>query len=123
MSRLYDALSLGRRAPMKRTPMKRKRRSKAERDAKFHREYGWEGRVKWVQAQPCVFCGATPCENAHITNGGMGRKAGYDKIVPACEFCHWEMDHGIGKRAMERKYGVDLKAEAARVEREWEAEF
>lgn len=90
----------------------------------WKRVFGSPERVRWVQSQDCLFCGATPCDNAHVTNGGMGRKAGYEYIIPACtknrDGCHWEMDHGMGKKAMERKYGLNLREEARRIEELWE---
>ena len=91
--------------------------------SEFNRIYGSDSRVKWIKAKPCVFCGQGPCENAHVTNGGMGRKADADKIIPACRACHHEMDHGIGKKAMERKYGVNLRELARQIEAEWHLDF
>ena len=112
--------------------IRRKPKSRESRQRTFRRVYHSEERVRWTKAQPCAFCGGGPCDNAHITNGGMGRKADYDQIIPAClgsrmgrvgmddlPGCHWELDHGMGKRAMERKYGVDLKDLAAKHQARW----
>lgn len=94
------------------------------RPGEWDRIYGSQDRVRWVQDQDCIFCGATPCENAHVTNGGMGRKADAEYIVPACagearNGCHWEMDHGIGKKAMERKYRLNLREKARETDAKW----
>lgn len=93
----------------------RKRRKHHTRDPEWLRAYGSVERVDAVKREPCVFCGARPCDNAHGASGGTGRKADADTIVAACSGpgnCHWQMDHGIGKKAMERKHGVDLKVAA-----------
>lgn len=99
----------------------RRQRERAERE--WHRAYGSDCRVRYVRALPCVFCGATPSVNAHIKTGGKGRKADARYIVPACADCHHQMDHGMGKAAMEQAYNVDLEAEAARIDREFNLEF
>lgn len=103
--------------------------NRERRDREWDRAYESVDRVTWVQSLPCIFCGRTPSENAHVASGGTGRKSDARFVVPACgdrpgphgmvRGCHWEMDHGIGKRAMERKYHVDLYAEAERVEKMW----
>ena len=90
------------------------------RGKEWKRVYGSKERVQWIARQRCVFCGDGPCENAHVTNGGMGRKAGYAWIIPACHRCHTELDHGIGKRAMERKYDCNLRELAGRTDERWE---
>lgn len=97
----------------------------------FARIYGSRERLAWVKAHPCVFCGRIPCDNAHVTNGGTGRKADAEFIVPACSDyfdrtlermvtgCHHEMDHGAGKAAMERHHDLDLLEAAAEIDAEW----
>lgn len=92
---------------MKRTPLKRKTKlaTKAKPKAKkrtasdFARVYGSKARVAWVSAQPCIACHRTPCENAHIKSGGVGRKADYTQIVPLCPFCH-RLQHQKGWQAL-----------------------
>jgi hypothetical protein len=59
----------------------------------------------------------------------MGMKADWTLTVSACANtpvagdelvgCHWQLDHGIGKRGMERKHGVDLKDLAAKHHARW----
>ena len=86
----------------------------------WKRVYESEERVRWVTRQRCVFCEDGPCENAHITNGGFGRKADARYIIPACHRCHGELDRGMGKRAMERKYMVSLRELARLTNDHWE---
>lgn len=94
----------------------------------WKRVYGSHERVQWVKSRPCDVCGKKPTwrypsDNAHVTNGGMGRKADARWIISACTGpggCHHEMDHGIGKRALERKFDKNLKELARKVDREWQ---
>ena len=86
----------------------------------WKRVYGSKERVQWIARQRCVFCGEGPCDNAHVTNGGLGRKAGYEWIVPACHPCHVELDHGIGKKAMECKYKCNLRELARTTASRWQ---
>lgn len=98
----------------------------------FARIYGSQARVDWVKAHPCVFCGRVPCDNAHVTNGGTGRKADARFIIPACSNyesdgqivtgCHHQMDHGIGKGALARQHDLNLLDEAAKIDLEWRLE-
>ena len=74
---------------------------KSRTAGEFARIYGSKARVRWVKAQPCVSCGEGPCQNAHTKNGGMGRKADYDTIVPLCFPCHDEFHHGILRASKE----------------------
>lgn len=90
------------------------------RGREWKRVYGSLERVQWIASRPCDFCGDTPCSNAHVRNGGMGRKAGYQYIVSACARCHYELDRGIGKRGMEHKYMVSLIELAQAVDASWE---
>lgn len=61
----------------------------------------------------------TRCEQAHITVGGTGYKAGKEKTVPLCHLHHYELSRS--REAFEHKYGVDLDVEAARYDAEFEA--
>ena len=123
MSRQSEALAWGRKSELKhgyatRSPIKRRGRSVED----FARVYGSKERVRWVKNLPCIFCGAQTgmCQNAHIRNGGLSRKADACFIVPACFTCHRRMDSGIGKRAIAAEYELDLEAEAIRIEAEWQ---
>lgn len=75
----------------------------AKRKAKeFARAYGDDDRVTWFQRHPCLICGQSPSENAHLGNGGMSRKSDADQIVPLCgDFvngCHRAFDEWPGTR-------------------------
>ena len=61
------------RSPKSRTPIKRVNRKR--KASEFARCYGSKARVEWVKQQPSVVSGARPCVNAHVRNGGAGRKA------------------------------------------------
>jgi len=105
---------------MKRTSQLR-RCNRARRKREFPRAYGSPERVAFVRAQPCVVrgCARRPCQNAHVESGGMGRKANADKIVPACQPHHYELDTQ-GRESFERKYALDLQHEAAALEAKWQ---
>ena len=46
-------------------------------------------RKRFVSTLPCIGCGRTPCDNAHIpSKSGKSRKGDYQMIVPACRGCH-----------------------------------
>ena len=92
-------MTIRRRKPIARSAPLRKTRPKRvnkQRKAKnWTRSYHSEERVEWVKRQPCAKCGVVGySQNAHTEGGGMGRKAGYDTIVPLC-----------GPRP--RRFGVD----------------
>lgn len=101
--------------PLKRTGrIKPKKRSASE----FRRIYGSRKRVEAIKAMPCTVpnCPGGPCHNAHTENGGMGRKAGWETIVPLCPGHHATLDNGIGSvSAFDSMYGTDLAATAARL--------
>jgi hypothetical protein len=87
----------------------------------FARAYGGERRVRWIQAQPCILCGASPCENAHVKGGGAGRKADARWIVPLCHTHHAQL-HTVGQKSFEAAYGdsYDLHHWAQVVDARWE---
>ena len=79
-----------------RTPRKAKKPPRARNPkrsaAEFERTYLSAARVLFVKQLPCCQCGASPCENAHTTGGGMGRKGHYSTIAPLCARCHSAYD-------------------------------
>lgn len=88
-------------------------RKKPRSDGEFRRVYGSEDRVLAVAGMACVGCGARgACENHHVKNGGMGRKADACWIVPLCAVCH-ERLHRQGASAFG---GVDFERAARAVE-------
>ena len=115
---------------MKRSPIKRSAkpakarakmnpRNEARRATEFARAYGSAARVLWVAGWPCVVCNKTPCQNAHIATGGMGRKADADRVVPLCKPHHHEL-HQAGLASFERQHGVSLSFTAQLVESRWQ---
>ena len=85
--------------------------NKARKAESFARAYGGEERVAWVQRQPSVVSGASPCVNAHVKTGGAGRKADARWIVPLTPAEHDEL-HRIGQRSFEAAHQIDLAHEA-----------
>ena len=103
-----------------RTPLKARKRKVSE----FVRVYGSKARVAWVAGLPCVGCGHRGTNHNHHTahpSKGMGRKADAAAIVPLCAACH-RFVHDCGERRFAKWKGLDLQAEAARVQAAWEAE-
>ena len=85
----------------------------------FVRAFHSAERVRWVNAMPCVVCCRVPCQNAHVTGGGMGRRSGYANIVPLCALHHAEQ-HQVGMKTFAATHRVDLVAEAAKTEAMWQ---
>lgn len=105
----------GPKAPRK--PLPKKNAARAQQA--FGRAYGSEDRVKWMRSQPCVVCGGRPCENAHVKNGGMGRKADARFIVPLCHVCHQKV-HEAGQQTFEMLYNMDLTLWSQIIDARWE---
>ena len=96
-----------------------KKRNPARRAKEFARCYHSVERVEWIQSLRCVASGLLGnIDNAHISGGGMGRKAHYSLIVPLAAECHREL-HRIGRPAFEAKWRVSLAVEAERVHKAW----
>lgn len=106
---------------------------KARSASEKQRIYGDAERIAWMKRQPCLVVGRPSypsvsehvcwgaIECAHTENGGMGRKANADTIVPLCCTAH-ALLHSIGQRSFQVTYGVDLKASAASYRARWLAE-
>lgn len=94
--------------------IKTRRKSKRERDEYTARVYGSKARLLAIKALPCAVPGCTnrPCENHHIENGGMGRKAGWTKVVPLCGAEHHDIYHNEcgSPEAFDARFGTDLRA-------------
>lgn len=112
----------------RRTPLKSKTRVKPvnakRKKANWARAYGSDERVEFVASLPCVVQRpSSPCagtiENAHVANGGRGRKADADRVAPICTAHHQEL-HQIGQQSFEARYGVDLKVAARITEMRWQ---
>lgn len=94
------------------------------REHEWERAYGSEARVRWVQSLRCLVPGCTrwPSDNAHIETGGTGRKADADRIVPLCRAHHTDGPdslHALAREGFEQRHGLDLAAEAERVDASW----
>lgn len=99
-----------------RKTLKAKPRKASERE----RIYGPRGFQDWLHRLPCIVCGHRGDIHAHhYRSDGMGRKAGWDTIVPLCVACH-RLVHDIGRRRFEALKRVDLEAQAKRVQAAWE---
>jgi Protein of unknown function (DUF968) len=62
----------------------------------------------WIRTLPSCISGRIGCEAAHTgTDGGMRQKASDFTCVPLTPEEHREY-HSIGRRAMEKKYGVSF---------------
>lgn len=134
-ARVKRSAPLKRGAPLRRTgwlarhvrvnPVNAKRRAKEKA-----RTLGSPERAKFVKGLPCLVCGVTPSENAHLGNGGMSRKSDADQIVPLCgrfqSGHHYELDDVLGPAEFERKYVLELHFQtlawhAERTDRLWRA--
>ena len=115
------------------SPKKARTRVKAtnpkRKASAFQRAYGSRARVEWVKTLACLACrrsyadGDVPIaiiQNAHVSTGGMGRKANADQIVPLCTDHHGRL-HQWGRSGFESFFGLNLTAEAAAVEAVWQA--
>ena len=98
-------------------PIKAKPRPKAD----TLRIYGPEAKRAWMKAQPCLICGRTPSDAAHLKNGGLSRKGDTEETVPLCAdvvpvgYSGHHTEYDGGKRSFCAKYGVtrdELAAEA-----------
>lgn len=101
-------------------PVNRKRKISA-----LERAYGAQQRREWMKLQPCAVCGRTPSDAAHLTNGGMSRKADASLTVPLCAdgmlYLGHHSEYDGGKRSFRAKYPIDLEALASRTEALWVA--
>ena len=109
------------------TPLRRrtrvKRANRARKASEFARTYHSKERVAFVKSLPCVMhtyrCEGR-AENAHLGNGGMGRKSDHTNIVPLCRYHHREL-HRLGVERFEDFYdGVSLPLFADNTEALWQ---
>lgn len=80
--------------------------------------------ARWIRSLPCLICQATRgIEGAHTGPHGIGIKSPPRSRVPLCRACHRtgnQSYHRLGPRAFERAHGVNLDAEVARLNAEYE---
>lgn len=103
--------------PRRQKPMRA--RNAKRRTSEFARCYGSRARVAWIKHLPSVVSLGRPCVNAHVRNGGAGRKADARYIVPLTDAEHREL-HAIGRASFERKYGVELDRWACLIDARWQ---
>ena len=112
--------------PKRRSYLTRKTRPKSRKRSAAEQEriYGGETRLKWIQAQGCLVEASDLSDcvgdvaNHHVQTGGTGRKADAEFIVPLCHGHHDEAHHG--RTTFEWKYGINLREEAAKLEKRWQ---
>lgn len=66
----------------------------------------------YIRQRPCVGCGKTPVDAAHVKARGFGEGKRNDYCaIPLCRKCHrWQHDHGVAE--FEKRYHVNLWEEA-----------
>jgi hypothetical protein len=90
-----------------------KRRRGPARNAKYR---------AWIRSLHCLVehCSFRPCHAAHTGHdGGAKQKASDYSCVPLCPFHHLAGVHQLGRLDFERRYGLNLDAEAARLFETW----
>lgn len=111
---------LDRGRPMKRST-KVKGRNEKRRKKEWERAYHSAERVAFVKSLRCCASGVKgSIENAHITTGGMSRKADYTQIVPLHVDLHRQL-HQIGRATFERCWKINLDIAAAQTQAAWES--
>lgn len=98
-----------------------KPRNPKRRQSEFARAYHSKERVEWVKSLPCCVCSTVPSDNAHVGNGGAGRKAGYESIVPLCREHHREL-HNIGIQSFNERHWIWLHIVADTTQAVWLAQ-
>ncbi len=97
---------------MKRMAVKKRRTGKPRRGPM--RDAGYR---RWLSNRICAVTilaeredcrDIFPCDPAHTENNGMGSKGPDSSCVPLCRKHHREYD--AGRKAFEKKYGLDMKA-------------
>jgi hypothetical protein len=109
-----------------------RKRSPERRAKELQRGHGDPDFRAWIKRRPCVVCGRTPCDAAHLKSGGTGRKDEVCGTVPMCSTTsayvghHDEYDGRAfagGKKTFAANYPhLDLWALAAATQRAYEAE-
>ncbi len=93
---------------MKRSPIKKynhKRRKKL-----YEIQFG--AHADWIRALGCLVCNDRPSDPHHYPTVGAGGTA--KDLTPLCSYHHTQF-HTQGPETFQRTYGLDLKAESARL--------
>jgi hypothetical protein len=76
--------------------------------------------LDYVRSLPCLVCGRGPVDAHHVRTGLASKND--RRSVPLCRFHHQDSRmgfHGMGsERLFYQEYGIDLSAEAERIEAE-----
>ncbi len=109
---------------MARTKMKKRPKPKAV----MLRTHGTEEFRAWMKRQPCIVCGRTPSDAAHLKSGGVGRKDDVTRTVPLCsdypdQGCLALGHHSLydaGKQSFRAEHaGIDFEDAAAETQARW----
>lgn len=111
MSRLPDALGLGRRKDLRRkTPIKKRNVKRAKK--RYQKAFG--DKAKYIRSLPCCACGAAgPSDPHHVRSRGAGGTSA--DLAPLCRGCHREI-HQIGVETFAAKWFLDLREKADKYE-------
>lgn len=76
-----------------------------------------QAHCNFVRSHHCCapMCGGMPIEVAHVRIGsgaGVGQKPDDWNTISLCRDCH-RLQHRIGEKAFEKRYGIDMTAMAA----------
>lgn len=98
--------------------MKRKALRRRGRRYTEHRKECFGEKADWVRELPCLVCGNTPSDPHHEPPVSRGGKS--EDLTPLCRFHHGQR-HSLGSPEMFKlAHGIDLVAEAACIESEWQ---
>ena len=93
------------------------KRNRARAAKAFAKAYGSSEFVEFTRARPCIVCGATPSETAHVTKT-RGAGGGPEDCAPLC-FSHHREQGDTGVETFQRKYGILFEYAAAENWRRW----
>ena len=102
------------------TPVRKKRPGQARRGAP-ERDLSY---LAWIRQQPCIVSGKYGVDAAHtkvLGRGTMVWKSPDRSAIPLRREYHREFDHGRRRPEFEAIYGVDIAAEVARLNAEYDA--
>lgn len=95
--------------------------SESERSGDVDRKYR-----EWLKRQPCVVCGRTPCDPAHVGLRGLGMRCPDREAISLCAGHHrrdgWpDSQHRLGRRFFEY-HGLNRNEIIAELNRRYDAE-
>lgn len=106
-----------------------KKVNRARKAANLKRAHGSADHRAWMKRQPCVVCGRTPSDAAHLKSGGTGRKDDWQHTVPMCStiveagYSGHHDEYDDGKQSFRAKYAhLDLEQLAVETHERFERE-